>query len=533
MLVITMGFAAMSFPLAASADPAPQKYWNSITSSSDGSKLAAVVENGSIYTSTDSGATWIEQTSAGSRYWSSITSSSDGTKLAAAVSGGYIWTSNNSGVTWIAQTGAGSGYWKSITSSSDGTKLAVVLNPGKIYTSTDSGASWTLRESPRFWTSITSSSDGTKLAAAVDNGAIYTSIDSGATWTARRTAGSRTWVYLTSSSDGSKLVAAKNNGYIYTSTDSGANWASVSVAVSQSWASITSSSDGSKLAAALYGGSIYLSTDSGATWAMAPAQSQPSAPTITSAIAGDHQITVAFTAGADGGAAISDYKYSINGGAYISVGGTTSPFTITGLSSNTSYSVTILALNSQGAGTPSNTLQVTTSLSAADIKAAADAAAKAAAEKREAEKQDARRQIILKAIAQENIPLELFNKASIAGVSDSNVSAINSEVVTLSQDARSDINQILKIVRKFEVVGAIGSDQVERILPRDYVEVGLIPENSKNKTALASAIKKLPVNARDSFEEIKAVIDLEIGKFQARQDRLAAVISRYKTRTSK
>jgi hypothetical protein len=41
-------------------------------------KLAAVVIGGSIYTSTDSGVTWGEQTAAGSRNWFSIASSSDG-----------------------------------------------------------------------------------------------------------------------------------------------------------------------------------------------------------------------------------------------------------------------------------------------------------------------------------------------------------------------------------------------------------------------------------------------------------------------
>jgi hypothetical protein len=35
---------------------------------------------------------WSQQTNSGSRSWSSITSSSDGTKLAAAVNVGYIYT---------------------------------------------------------------------------------------------------------------------------------------------------------------------------------------------------------------------------------------------------------------------------------------------------------------------------------------------------------------------------------------------------------------------------------------------------------
>ena len=38
------------------------KDWNAITSSSDGTKLAATVYDGDIWTSTDSGATWTEDT---------------------------------------------------------------------------------------------------------------------------------------------------------------------------------------------------------------------------------------------------------------------------------------------------------------------------------------------------------------------------------------------------------------------------------------------------------------------------------------
>lgn len=68
--------------------------WTGITSSSDGTKLAAIDCGGDIHTSTDGGAKWTDQTSAGSRYWTGITSSSEGTKPAAVVgfNGGDFWT---------------------------------------------------------------------------------------------------------------------------------------------------------------------------------------------------------------------------------------------------------------------------------------------------------------------------------------------------------------------------------------------------------------------------------------------------------
>jgi hypothetical protein len=46
---------------------------------------------------------WTDQTSAGSRSWDSVTSSSDGTKLAATVGPGDIYTSTDGGVTWTVR----------------------------------------------------------------------------------------------------------------------------------------------------------------------------------------------------------------------------------------------------------------------------------------------------------------------------------------------------------------------------------------------------------------------------------------------
>ncbi len=233
--------------------------WRSITSSADGSKLAAVVIGGQIYTSTDSGATWTARES--NRDWTSITSSADGCKLASVAYSGQIYTSSDSGATWTARESSRN--WTSITSSADGSKLAAVAYPGRIYISNDSGVTWTARDSSRDWNFITSSADGSKLAAVVYEGRIYTSIDSGDTWTARDS-GSGWWRSITSSADGSKLAAVLYGGRIYTSTDSGDTWTAREN--SRGWLSITSSADGSKLAAVVDGGQIYTSTDSGATW---------------------------------------------------------------------------------------------------------------------------------------------------------------------------------------------------------------------------------------------------------------------------
>ena len=87
---------------------ANNQMWLTITSSSDMTKMAAVVFNGNIWTSTDSGNTWTEDASVGTtQQWYAITSSSDGSKLAACVYDGNIWTSTDSGNTWTEDTSVG------------------------------------------------------------------------------------------------------------------------------------------------------------------------------------------------------------------------------------------------------------------------------------------------------------------------------------------------------------------------------------------------------------------------------------------
>ena len=120
----------------------------------------------------DSGETWTPRDS--NRNWYSVASSADGSKLVAAGFGSQIYTSANSGLTWLAQN-SGSLNWYSVASSADGSKL-VAGTSGQIYISPDSGMTWTAQNSgSRNWASVASSADGRKLFAA-GNGQIFTSL---------------------------------------------------------------------------------------------------------------------------------------------------------------------------------------------------------------------------------------------------------------------------------------------------------------------------------------------------------------------
>ena len=176
---------------------------------------------------------------ASSKKWYNITSSADGTKLAAVVvDGGGGPTSTNSGVTWKKILSPGSTKkWRFITSSADGTKLAAVVTEGNIWTSLDSGSTWnevSTADNPnwdntQFWNGITMSENGKYLAATAGADYIYTSSDYGKTWTKNTTSPgvSRQWRNITSSASGTLLVATvantagETNSGIYLSNDGG------------------------------------------------------------------------------------------------------------------------------------------------------------------------------------------------------------------------------------------------------------------------------------------------------------------------
>lgn len=98
----------------------------------------------------------------------------------------------------------------------------------------------------------------------------------------------------------------------------------------------------------------------------------PDAPVLNSITPGDRKLSLSFTAGANNGSAITDYEYSLNGGAYISAGTTTSPLTINDLSGRTSYSVVIMARNSSGLSIASNSLSGKTTDALLDASEARD-----------------------------------------------------------------------------------------------------------------------------------------------------------------
>lgn len=170
--------------------------------------------------------------------------------------------------------------------------------------------------------------------------------------------------------------------------------------------------------------------------------------------------------------------------------------------------------------------QVTTPPAAAPTEEQVKAAAAAAAAKREAEVKTARAEITSKLKDGKDLSLQSFAQAGIPGVTSSNFAEVQADILALPAESRTDINQVLKVAFKYEVVGKIASGQTISLPTTAFVEIGLIPATSKNKIALVYALRKLPESARDSYAEIKTAIDAHAAKIQARKDRLATVLAR-------
>lgn len=477
--------------------------WHALASSSDGSRLFAasescgtsacpggIIDVGGIWLSTDYGVTWTAVASTSGRRWFSLAANIDGSKVAAVDLGGDIYTSTDFGLTWTQRQVGGTVHnWTSIASSIDGSKLVAVAGDGFIFTSVDSGLNWTnyTPSGVTGFTGVSSSDDGSRLAASTWSDGIFVSSDFGHTWTRctltlPNPSNPAFLGHVSMSGDGAHLVTGSrpyndNGGIVFTSKDYGATWSS-SAQGPYDYIGFASSGDGSKVAAAIYGQSgVSTSENYGATWTFQRIGNKGVIPIETNI---------------DG----SLLFLGVHGGRLW-----------TGIRVNV--------------------------VSEAESQAALKAASDAAAARREAEKKAARIEITTRLKNSKDLTVDLFAMAEIPGVTATNIAFVQAEILALPEESQTDINQVLKIARRYEVVSKIGSDLVNYLQSNIFVEIELIAATSKHKVALVAAIRKLPETSRDTYEEIKSAIESTTASIQARKDRLAAVINRNSSRYTK
>jgi len=164
------------------------------------------------------------------------------------------------------------------------------------------------------------------------------------------------------------FIAGLNGGspitnYKY-SIDGGSTFMDLSPAVLSSPITISGLNAGTTYSVALRAVNAIGTGPSSATLSITTTTSAPPAPiSLSSSQIGTNSVTVSFTQSSNGGNPITNYQYSTDGGSTFtsfSPAVTSSPVTITGLSSNTNYSIVLKPVNSIGIGASSSVLSVKT-----------------------------------------------------------------------------------------------------------------------------------------------------------------------------
>ena len=363
--------------------------WTSVTYGNG--VFVAVASHGSsrVMTSTD-GVTWTARTSAEANNWNSV-AFGNGLFVAVAASGTNRVMTSTDGVTWTAHSAVESD-WISVTYG-NGVFVAVAVDgASRVMTSTD-GVTWTARTAAEEsgWVSVTYGNGVFVAVASSGTSQVMTSTD-GETWTARTAAEESGWISVTYGNGVFVAVAIGGASRVMTSAD-GETWTARNAAEANPWRSVAYG-NGVFVAVAITGSNRVMTSPDGVTWTARTAAeanfwrgvtygngrfvavsqngtnrvmtsslgelaTAPVAPTVLIATPGSGSASIAFTAGADGGASITKYQYKVGTGSWTDAVGTSSPITISGLTNYQTANVRLRAVNVEGNSPASSSVSVT------------------------------------------------------------------------------------------------------------------------------------------------------------------------------
>jgi hypothetical protein len=250
------------------------------------------------------------------------------------------------------------------------------------------------------------------------------------------------------------------------------------------------------------------------------------APVINSVSGGDLSLTINFTLGADYGSPATDIWYSINGGSYISTGGTSTPIVISSLTGRENYSVRIKAENSVGFSSESNLR------SAVTLDLAQDARDSAAAKERqriaEAERvkriSSAREKVLADVrIGVEPSKTDLIN-AEYPSIVGSTVENMLTNIPIYSKGESTTAEDLVTASKAVFVVQKLSDvTTAKRVNASELSSVGIQAFSSSFKIRILRSLIGTPVEQRDSILEINALAENLLLKFQTRQNRILAL----------
>ena len=176
--------------------------------------------------------TWSEIRPAGdaNKNWWEVAINGDGTVIVAGINNGRLYLSTNSGASWTEQRPGSSDadyVWGQLAVNSDGTKIIAAASGYRcwVYTS----GSWTEHYPPggtpanKTYNAVAISPDGTKMLASTDTRLYYYN---GSSWSEVRPAGdvNKAWHVVGINDNSDMLAACGSPGRAYISTNAGSSW---------------------------------------------------------------------------------------------------------------------------------------------------------------------------------------------------------------------------------------------------------------------------------------------------------------------
>lgn len=223
----------------------------------------AVGNSGAIWSTTDGGYTWSEQSAPGNRtlYGVDFVNASDGWAVGQS---GTIYVTTNGGASWSKQTKGPKAtlYGVDFVNTSDGWAVG---QGGAIVATTDGGATWVTQTSGTAADLLgVSCVSATQCWAVGQNGTIIATTNGGATWSAQRSGTAQTLnaVSFVSTTRG---WAVGDGGTILTTTNGGASWTAQASGTTQNLLSVSMVSTTTGWAVGA-GGTILHTTSGGSTW---------------------------------------------------------------------------------------------------------------------------------------------------------------------------------------------------------------------------------------------------------------------------
>lgn len=249
---------------------------------SNNQQVVVALEGKSGYTklhrTMDFGVTWNIMQPAGSNThnWVDFDMSIDGRYQITAYQTGYVYSSSDSGNTWIKagipQDKARD--WSAVGLSANGT-IQLAAKQDSVFISEDAGSNWSLLPLTGIpsndWKQMKVSADGSTTLIADFLDYVFILTDTGYYWNALDPKGDMStinWTDFALSGSGDSILILTYKD-IYWSTDAGDNFSVITTGIDTTgllWESAWLSPDGQHIMLTTYGGRIYLSVDGGQTW---------------------------------------------------------------------------------------------------------------------------------------------------------------------------------------------------------------------------------------------------------------------------